>query len=90
MKRSCVSVYHQKFGEKEKKKEMDDKHDCKTISKYGTWYLEIWISILNVPVAISNGIGGAVVPYLFLKIYFDLFRNKMYLFFFYNAIGFIS
>ena len=47
LKRSCVSVYHQKFGEKEKKKEMDDKHDCKTISKYDTWYLEIWISILN-------------------------------------------
>ena len=76
LKRSCVSVYHQKSVEK------DEKINCKTITKKR--HLEIWISILNVPVAISNGIGGAVVPYLYLKIYFDLFRNKMYLFFFYK------
>ena len=64
LKRSCVSVCHQKFGEK------DEKINCKTITKKR--HLEIWISILNVPVAISNGIGDVVAPFLYLKIYFDL------------------
>ena len=64
LKRSCVSVCHQKFGEK------DEKINCKTITEKRP--LEIWISILNVPVAISNGIGDVVAPFLYLKIYFDL------------------
>ena len=72
LKRSCVSVYHQKFGEKEK--EQDELLDCKTIQDLSKKrHLEIWISILNVPGAISNGFGDHVVaPFLYLKIYFDL------------------
>ena len=56
MKRSYVSVYHQKFGEK------DEEINCKTITKKR--HLEIWILILNVPVAISNGIGDVIAPFL--------------------------
>ena len=56
LKRSCVSVYHQKSVEK------DGKINCKTKIKKRP--LKIWISILNVPVAISNGIGGVVVASL--------------------------
>ena len=47
LKRSCVSVYHQKFREKDKE------INCKTITKKR--HLEIWISILNVPIAVSDG-----------------------------------
>ena len=47
LKRSCVSVYHQKSREKDKE------INCKTITKKR--HLEIWISILNVPIAVSDG-----------------------------------